>query len=335
MSFTRDLGIQFPSDATQAGPSTPLLARSVYRYVTRGSRYGGQLGKLSGFEYPLGITFFRHLMPKSTIGVPVPVEYAKFLDLRKTKIVDSIKEIVFGTEFRAGLDTELDINKIQGFDQGHTHERRNFFAKISGTLFLTQGGVFLVGWHEVVWDKFGEEWVQKPNGYSSIQGQTNSYAFHAPSSGQHEHLGEDIVQMSLVETADGFVRATFVTESEGVFLSVITQVQDLGSINPTYWAQAEPEEQYPNINVSNVAPWNRLVQPVKYNRANVGDKCLIFTSKNQGYIGLWVFTETIDTIDCPAPNAFQAPLDDPTARLNDVVYVNTNPNAVGAIGQAL
>ena len=333
MAFTRDLGIQFPSDATQASPSSTLAARRGYRYLSRGSRYGGQLGKLSGFEYPLGITFFKNLLPRSDLGAPEPVDYARFIDLRKTKVVDSVKEAIFGTQFRSSLDTELLIDDTEGFAKQESRELRTFPAKLLGGGGF-EGDVFLSDWHEVVWDNSLGAWIQRDGGQTSIGGGLAAQAFHRPSSGLLTFAGISIVDMTLARTIDGDIRASFATinTTGTLFHAVITSVSVLGP-TPVYDAQALPESQFPGINVTNQLPDNRLIVPIEIIPAQIGEFCIIVQGGLNDF-KLWIMTETVGTVNCPGALTFQGPIDDPGARVSTVNYVH-NPSAEGAIGQAI
>lgn len=332
MAFTRDLGIQYPSDATQISPSSTLTARKGWRYITRGTRYGANLGKLSGFEYPLGITFFRNLMPKSNVGLPEHVEYARFIDVRKTKIIDTVKESIFGTTFRSGLDHQLTVQSKDELQQEAAISRLVFHAKVTGNHI--SNNIWYHTWHQVEWDTNSREWIFKDGGLNSNNSTNNQKeAIHAPSGGVWGLSASEIVVMSVTIQARGSWRASFMGGSQGIWMGQITSSIPNGNF-PLYDAEALPTTQYPEITVSSTAPINRLIGVVRYFPAATADPCIFIRTATDSTLSLIVLTETIDTIECPDPLGFPAPLDDPGARLNRAIFVH-NPTAVGAIGQAL
>jgi hypothetical protein len=138
--------------------------------------------------------------------------------------------------------------------------------------------------------------------------------------------------MTISLASDGGWRATFTGTTEGIWMAKITARQ-LGGPSPTYDAVAIPTEQFPNITVSNSIPQNRLIGPIEYNPANIDDPCIIFVHENQSP-QLWIMSEVIGTVDCPAASSFNSPISNPQARLNDLNFVHT-PSSAGAIGQAI
>ena len=331
MAFTRDLGIQFPADATQAAPGSSLTARRAYRYLVRGSRYGGQLGKLSGFEYPLGITFFRNLMPKSKVDVPEPIEYARFIDVRKTKLVDGIKELIFGTMYRGSLTHQLDVEKKSGQQRDVSWSRRVFPAKLTGVAFINEA--YLHEWHEVEWDNGTVQWTIKEGGFSS-EGSLAKRAIHGPSDGQLGISTAEYVLMDIRLEANGAWRAIFSNGNQGIWIAKITDVIETGSAPPLYDAEALPVEQYPDITVASHMPLNRLVNNAKYNPVSIGDPCFLIRKNFNQSIRLVILTENIDTVECPA-TPLPSQLGKSLGVSNELIYVNNNPSAVGAIGQLI
>ena len=332
MAFTRDLGIQFPADATQAAPGSSLTARRAYRYLVRGSRYGGQLGKLSGFEYPLGITFFRNLMPKSKVDVPEPIEYARFIDVRKTKLVDGIKELIFGTMYRGSLTHQLDVEKKPGQQRDVSWSRRVFPAKLTGVAFINQA--YLHEWYEVEWDNGTVQWTIKEGGFSS-EGSLAKRAIHGPSDGQLGISTAEYVLMDIRLEANGAWRAIFSNGNQGFWVGKITGLSEIGSNTPLYDARALPVEQYPDITVTETAPINRLIMDAKYQPSNVNDPCLFIRETFADPIRLIILTEVIETVVCPNPIMFSNPIGSPKGINSVVSFVNNSPNAIGAIGQAI
>lgn len=336
MAFTRDLGIQFPSDATQAAPSSSQAARSAYRYLARGSRYGGQLGKLSGFEYPLGIHFFKNLMPKSTTGTPEPVEYARFIDARKTKIVDTIKEGITGDTHRAGLDTLIEVGIDPNLTQGDATPRKTFFAKLDGQVdseLIGNDLVFNHGWDEAIWDHSIKAWRTVAGGLNSHTNITTQRAIHGPSNGRLSMPFVAVVEMTLHLTWDGSWKAIFDTDFNGVCLAEI--LSRSSTFGPDIFYQAISYA-YDQVSVTNTIPIGRQLDGAFYNAANIGDPCWIIVEPSTA-LNLWLIvpTEFANTVQCTA-GAAALPIGSPASEINQLHdFAFTDPNAVGAISQAI
>ena len=297
--LTRDHGIQFPSDEAMTPPNSPLLSRQMYNYLSRGSTFKRNFQTLgSGIPLQLGIRFFGQLLPNMALGQAAEIPYAPIIDVRKTKVIDTIKEALLGSPgneqpSQTSLTSLMDLDIVDGDSQSHINLHTRFNARILSQQGGFPGGGKLHEWEEVAWDPVSTTFVGVVDGYSS-NGIPGKRAIHAPSKGLLAVSGQPIVQITLVKTTNGPWIATF--EASGateVLAAKVTGVS--GPTNATYDAEAIVDA---TISVSGSTPMNRGIVGVDYLSGSVFNLCLLIWDNDFQNYGLLIFGEQINTTAC-------------------------------------
>lgn len=335
MAIIRDIGIQFPSDQSIGINLSPVTGRTPHRFIARGSRYSHSLGTKVGWDFGIGTSFFGNTLPGTSLGPPPEVPYTRFIDVRKTQLVDSIKERISGSFYRAGLDTLTEVENDNALQTQDSIPRKGFPAKLTGTVVsaLDSGGVsrYRHEWFEVVWNEPDAHWDQKQDGRNSFADIALQGAMHKPSSGRLALPFEHIVTMNFDRSTGGGWAPSFHADFAGELLGRITARSDAEGINISYDIESVHN---PLLEFIGVFPSNRVLDGATYVAATVGDPCTILIESLTN-LSAWfiVFTEYVETVVCPAPaNAEQ--LGGGSRYTPDSFYVHY-PNAAGAIGQAM
>lgn len=334
MPFQRDIGIRFPSDTSQGGvASFSMTGRTVKRFIARGSRYTKPLHNRSSWAQAVGDNWFRNSLSLSDLSAPEPVNYARFIDARKTKIVDSIKERLLGGEYRAGIDTTLEVIEDNELVKSDSATRKSFPIQTTGVVHSnlnSQGRlIFYHGWEEVVWRADVLRWVKKVNGRSSEN--TNQRAIHGPSNGKlampFTAFGILTIVRSLFESGEKKWQAIFWNNFTGILFGEIVNVFNSGE----FYRARSYEYSLEAINQPNVL---RNLPNAQRVQANIGDPCIIVvvpsTTKD---LHLLAFTEGYATVQCS--NNPPLPLESGGQPTNVFNYVFGTRDDTNAIGQAI
>lgn len=340
MAFQRDIGIKFPSDTSQGGvTSFSMTGRTVKRFIARGSRYSKPLHSRSAWAAAVGDNWFRNSLSLSDLSTPEPVNYARFVDIRKTKIVDSIKESLIGGEHRAGIDTDLIIDKAPGFAKADSQGRKIFPAKIIPPIEQFNIGsppeaAFAHNWVEVAWDSSIGAYNQLKNGRNPAGDLTQYGAIHRPSSGRLALPFNSIVTMYIEKTPNSKWHVSFDTDFSGVLLGIITDRSGSIGGDITYDARSVA---FPTLIIEDTIPVNRGIQDARYFAALIDDPCLIVVPSEITLDPFLVLiTELADSVFCDSQNQPPGTLGAGFSRRPGFErFVQPIPDAVNAIGQAL
>lgn len=330
MAIQRDLGISKPSDLTQGILTIVSAGRSAKRFVARGSRHSANMRDRQTWASKVGDAWFKNSLPKSTVEPLAPNAYPSFIDLRKTKIVDTIKESLTGQEYRAGIDTLADVKIDNELDRATTTQAKTFWAKLTG-LNIKINNIWRHGWVEVVWSTATEQFITLTGGRLSTS--TDTRAIHSGSNGLQNIPHEHHVLMTITRTVEGSWEAIFVSNQIAkVFAGVITSIDAPLDNAQRYSAEVHSTDQ--GLNVSNHFPENHLIPEVNHFPCLPGDPCLIFRDEVFGGSSrLIVFNESHQSIGCPTPPS-ASQIGNAAGSNNNVFFAST-PSAEGAIGQAL
>lgn len=304
MAFTRDLGIQFPSDATQPSPNSPLISRQLYNYLARGSRFRRRFDTLgSGIPLQLGFTFFDTLMPTMGLSSPDPIPYTQVIDVRKTKVVDSLQETLLNqkkgnAEVReSNLTGSIRVRKDPSDNRGMIESSVTFPAVLLGANHTQVVGgetIYLHDWAEVVFDHAQQNFQFKVGGYASENNSLKA-AIHMPSRGTLPVTGQVVVQMTLVKSINGQWAATFEWGDAAANVRVCKTFAHTGSINATYDVQTISN---PVVVRYGISPINRVLQDINYVFAPDGSLCtLLYDTAAEDY-SLVLYGETVITQAC-------------------------------------
>jgi len=295
MARQRDWGLQFPSDLAAITPGSPLLGRQVQSYMARGSRYRRNFNRLgTGLEFPLGINFLRHLLPDLTPPPEDARAYAAVVDVRKTKLVDSLKEEA--TKFTSIID----VGRFSGDNQGFGFNRQEIMVRLTSVVSISANPqVWGHGWEEVIWDSTLPGFILKQPDGISWNGNSDRSAIHRASNGALRFDNAPLAMLSLAKGLFGAWRAHFDVFG-AAFIHPATIVARSATTNALYDAQSILD---PNVLVTNEPPWNRLFSTadVVFEAASINDTCMIVVDTFGGspIERLIVWTETVNVVSCP------------------------------------
>lgn len=331
----RDVGIQFPSDQSIGINLSPVTGRVPHRFIARGSRYSHSLGTKVGWDFGIGTSFFGNTLPGTDLGPPPAVPYTRFIDVRKTQLVDSILERTTGSFYRAGFDTLTIIENDNALQTQDGIPRKGFPAKLTGTVItaLDSEGVsrYRHEWYEVIWNETDAQWYQKQGGRNSFADIALQGAMHKPSSGRIALPFAHIVTINFDRSAEGGWAPSFHADFAGQLLGRITAQSDAEGVDISYDIISVHN---PLLEFIGVFPSNRVLDGATYVAATVGDPCIILI-ESLTELSAWfiVFTEYVETVVCPAPKNITQ-LGGGSRYTPDSFYVHY-PDAANAIGQAM